>query len=710
MLSKFSSEPEAVEAAGQEVHNLLGQTVLSHTKLKEKLLLASDEHRKSLQNLQLEISGAMQRQIDEHRKAISLLHQANPQGLHSQLGKLINLVPSSAANYKALINASQNIKLTLEVIAPFRDVAKTIRDLQAKIQADGDLAVAVSEGLKLSEIKSKILAAATPAQRESLKHKFQPFKEFEVELINYMSSVIENCITVAQKQPEAIIRVVRVIMKHEGEGAVLTIRKYLDAGISKRLNKRFESAKDIESLANVTIEAVGDIRILMERVLQCFPVEFQLQSFFINSKANTEYRNFIENKITPYLDQISEIRESPGMLVLIASWLDSYASTMTLYSPDIVSDLQFQMIVAKVKELMPDFLQHIENLLKTWVTRESDRDVAAVHTEPREQLGPYPENMFNAINQQIEFVADKLKGEMLIEVFRVCTETLRGEQHKQLQRVLTSLTSTDEPDLELARLCLRVNNNARCARHTIDLKDRCKREFLQHTDLYTARIDKLFGDVQKGFLTVSNEGVGALATVILKTMADQGLGPLFDLEWGTARPVASVFVTFEDYDKDLSRWLSGDLYSLKVRRKFIEVFLLAYLEKLLHSMRRFVYFKYEYNLLGLFNFKPPDKSRNHKVEPFMEAFFVQGVRRDQEDFTAFLAKHDLEIDIAEIFDGITNMWSGFSFNASKLLESVKWLTKDPTALCIGLSEAVGKDNAEIYRKLFEAIGSGNSGR
>lgn len=325
------------------------------------------------------------------------------------------------------------------------------------------------------------------------------------------------------------------------------VRQHLGIGIERRLLSLL-TVEQLDKLSENTHQAINELGVMIEKVLPCFPQEYNLYSYCLQ-----RYRTIIETAIEPQLADIDKLLESPGLLVLIFQWVSEYSEAIKKYCADALEDVNIQILFAKVKELMPQFIQHMENLLSEWINRalqahSSNNQIMEMASKYEPLTDTLPEEMFSAVNQQLNFVSNRLSGEVLIEVFRVCANRLLSQQ-KKLSAQINDMISIVDPELQVASLCLSINNNQRSSKHTTDLMSASKIHFVESFQI--ERIEKLFSGVQKGFLSLCAEGANALAISVLKSIAVDTVLILFTTQWVASGPVSSAFATMEDYDKDI---------------------------------------------------------------------------------------------------------------------------------------------------------------
>ncbi|CAG9311363.1 unnamed protein product [Blepharisma stoltei] len=642
----FSDENQALAKAKTTLNKTLseleGDISLVHVRIKK--LIA--DFTKNQENSAFELGGALNREVDTHRQVLCTLHKAASNALLEPIEHLGSLCPEQPGSLKSIVIAQANISQTINIVKPFLNLEKTLADLRKDFGDKEKLASIVNQGIKLSDHKRKLLEKAPPSVREVLKKQFAPLDEFEAELNTSIWRVIENSIEIAQKQPKAIVRVIKIIRNIQDQ-AEEKVREHLGLGIEKRLLTLL-NVENLEKLSENTHQAINELGIMIEKVLPCFPPEYNLYNYCVN-----KYRNCIQAAIEPQLSDLEKLRASPGLLVLIFQWVSEYSEAIKKYCADSLEDVDIQILFAKVKELMPDFIQHMENLLSEWINRalqahSSNNQIMEMAAKYEPLTDTLPEEMFSAVNQQLNFVSNRLSGEVLIEIFRVCATRLISQQ-KKLSSQLSEMINLEDPELQVASLCLSINNNQRASKHTVDLMKSCKKYYTESFQL--ERIERMFEGVQKGFLTLCGEGANALAISVLRSIAPDTVLVLFTTNWIASGPVPSAFATMEDYDKDISQWLSTEYYERRFKRRFFEVYLQAYLERLVQSFSKVVNVVYDYQVLLVIQGNN-QASKNKKEMSLVLSQFRESVYRDKHDFLDFASKLEMQIPIETLFNGL----------------------------------------------------------
>lgn len=90
---------------------------------------------------------------------------------------------------------------------------------------------------------------------------------------------------------------------------------------------RFDEMKDKKAIEEVQKQinfTVSDLVDVFDYVIPCFPKKYDIWKIFQdNYKAN------VERILEPFLENEEEIKKSFGLLIVLATWLDTYEELLT---------------------------------------------------------------------------------------------------------------------------------------------------------------------------------------------------------------------------------------------------------------------------------------------------------------------------------------------------------------------------------------------
>ena len=85
---------------------------------------------------------------------------------------------------------------------------------------------------------------------------------------------------------------------------------------------------------------VNDLIIVIENLAPCFPPEMNIFELY-----ETKYKTNVENLVIPFLENKKKITESPGILIILASWLDKYEDLMKRAGAKETDYLELKMVI-----------------------------------------------------------------------------------------------------------------------------------------------------------------------------------------------------------------------------------------------------------------------------------------------------------------------------------------------------------------------------
>ena len=192
-----------------------------------------------------------------------------------------------------------------------------------------------------------------------------------------------------------------------------------------RFKEKFPNPNEIgEVIENVDF-TVNDLIIVIENLAPCFPPEMNIFELY-----EVKYKRNVENLVIPFLENKKKITESPGILIILASWLDKYEDLMKRAGAKETDYLELKM---KIKEFMPEFILYLERYLNEGMRNimEQDREAQDMqhlneldeknenNSQENEITSNFAQDLFRFIHGQLEIIGDKIKGETFMEVIRV---------------------------------------------------------------------------------------------------------------------------------------------------------------------------------------------------------------------------------------------------------------------------------------------------
>jgi len=201
-------------------------------------------------------------------------------------------------------------------------------------------------------------------------------------------------------------------------------------------------------------------------------------------------------------------------------------------------------------------------------------------------------------------------------------------------------------------------------------------------DFHKERIENLFSAVHKGFLGLCGEAANCMAFCVLSSIARDTVALLFTAKWLSTRPVSMVFVTMEDFDADIGKWLSSDFYVRRFRRRFFEILVQVYLEKLVSAFRVLNSTSFEPPMLQKFGRFTEETFNKKELSQVLSGTFRETVYRDKAEFMEYANKFEIGFNCDTFFsglirireggeiDGLITAVQGFVPNGKELIQAV----------------------------------------
>ena len=84
---------------------------------------------------------------------------------------------------------------------------------------------------------------------------------------------------------------------------------------------------------------VNDLIIVIENLAPCFPPDIDIFKLY-----EAKYKSNVENLVFPWLENSKAIKESPGILIILASWLDKYENLLQRAGVQEVDYIELKMV------------------------------------------------------------------------------------------------------------------------------------------------------------------------------------------------------------------------------------------------------------------------------------------------------------------------------------------------------------------------------
>lgn len=408
---------------------------------------------------------------------------------------------------KKLVVLRKNLREGIETFHDFLDVRGQAQNLRDMIQ-DHRYYMHIQEKIKsVTLLKRGIQSKSSknPKMEKAYKKFLEVFQEFENISTEFYDTLIGNVsesLEIVELEPIKLARTLKVLEDVDELNSDSKMFELSKKSLVKMAKRRFQerlqdSGDNINEKLEVAKFSVSDQIQVFQKLQPIFPKKFEIFKFL-----QSVYQNMLEELVLPYLEDLSVLKENPGLVVILIGWLDEYKALLEKagMNADSISDLH-----TKVKGFIPVFMTHIEQLLKEWTSRilklnEEDKskdnleDMIA-NGEPLET--PFPEDLFKFFNEQVFMLAEKLHGELFLRVVSIWGNHLNDFFMEKAQSELKYQQQQGQEDQAdvFYRVSADLNDFNRCVLHIADIKTEIK-DLLEPE--FHERVDKQFQQAAKG--------------------------------------------------------------------------------------------------------------------------------------------------------------------------------------------------------------------
>jgi hypothetical protein len=195
---------------------------------------------------------------------------------------------------------------------------------------------------------------------------------------------------------------------------------------------------------------------------------------------------------------------------------------------------------------------------------------------------------------------------------------------------------------------------------------------------------------------------------------------LFVAKWTSNRPPATAFATLEEYQEDVSVWLSGDFFFRRFKKFYYELYLVGYMERLAQVISVLEYQSYvpdflddilsigpstSYHpdlLVNKLGIKAPPTKLKKEIESILNQQFEACVGRDIEDFRQFLMKEPFQVKYENILRSFILIKASQLTDISELKAAVQSLNEDYMTTLSVIIAGLSKNSENLIRQLNQS--------
>jgi hypothetical protein len=94
--------------------------------------------------------------------------------------------------------------------------------------------------------------------------------------------------------------------------------------VKHRFEEKLEGAEgDLALALELAKFSVDDLLMVHQNLVELFPPKYDIFVFL-----QKEYKLYVEKLISPYLEDLTSLKENPGNIIIFLSWLDGYESLL----------------------------------------------------------------------------------------------------------------------------------------------------------------------------------------------------------------------------------------------------------------------------------------------------------------------------------------------------------------------------------------------
>lgn len=493
---------------------------------------------------------------------------------------------SFAASTRVLAEERNELRTTIEQLDQIFSVPDILEMLTHKMDDDRVNMLEVHHELsKLERCREQILASTSTlpeakAAEEAILDYFQPVSDFEKQFKQRMWFIARNPIDAVNSNPTLLVTILRIINREEQidekspKSALRPKRwrkEYLDK-VDSTIETRFDSelfkTSAVKFIAAFNGFFFQDLLVARDILPQCFPADYDIYRFLLNSYHN-RLRIMVEN-----LKNDPEIQ--PHEIMTLLNWMPVYNKQMKdTLGVDVETEFTQQLLDCSEDELRQSYLSMLSDKLVSWganlITQEvkvwfkdygPDDDFFIPNTTPDGKY--YTETtviLFQMLDQQIEVAFQPGGGpEFAKELIRQCFNALNryvtayGEQLNQVRTKFFGSIRHSRPPALPEYMVASINGNVSAVKHVKDLVENrigphiSEKEKNEYIGLFRPIVDI--------FRELALQGSTLLMDIVFSDLDDY-FNVLFTPKWlRSKKEFQTIIVTLRDYTDDFKEHLN----------------------------------------------------------------------------------------------------------------------------------------------------------
>mmetsp|Transcript_3035 Transcript_3035/g.7398 ORF Transcript_3035/g.7398 Transcript_3035/m.7398 type:complete len:748 (-) Transcript_3035:4-2247(-) len=588
---------------------------------------------KESSQLKAKLKADVHTQLQQARAGLAALQQSST--LVSQVQSSFRSVDTSCTHCQQLFGdhyelirevdrARRNLYITRRVAMRLLEIPNAVREIRIDLQDDRKLLDVHKKIRQLENARHAVLLQVWDHEREVgiLCEKFRIVDSLSEQFELRLWAIVENSLELSQSHPWAIVKVLQIVEREEladqqafalsrgiarqgGEFSHFSsdarqsqpkqlIRGYqgiclktLQASIASRFEsampgmlselnavvpaKGEEAPDEVARVLQVLRRRLAELQLIKEHLVPCFPPRYDSWNFFVR-----EYRRHIALVLESFSAQANDL--IPRQILSIVQWVPCICER---YLQRMGASDAGPPLIELLSNLMDIYQNSIKSLLMDWAGRIVTTDKKQQPLEDRTGLyyTDAPSNLFQFINQQLNFVELTLYQPFISGVLQECCRVLTNFQMTFMELLKNSWVSLSYPYLLAC-----INNFHSCRARTESLTDRAR-------ELLDAELveDLCLVEIGKSLERVCDRASWAAEQVIFRDV-EPALRKLFTKEWQTEEdnPIMEAIVdTLEDYFTNDTEGCIAQADLLELKKRCIDRLVASYISEMLTRKNQF---------------------------------------------------------------------------------------------------------------------------
>lgn len=404
--------------------------------------------------------------------------------------------------FEKVIQVRQNLRNLQEKMSDYINMHNIIEKLYDIIDDPSYYDYIWNELIALEQLRDNVLNNLPESEFlrkegfQQLISQFEKLDEFQNKFMDKIFANLGNCFELAQKNPKSIVCNFKILQKADKileskkkpQVYVKKLKEILKETVRVRFEEKFKEKITLEEILQTMKFTIKDRSIISDIIAPCFPAEHKIDELF-----NKEYNKNVEERIFPIIKDQKKLKESPGMLITLASWLDNYEDNLRSVG---VENPSLHKLINDIKMLMPLFVDHIETQLSKEISNAFNEDSKNIQSEKLKELAKeemdiitnLSVDVFMLINQNLDIIVENgIQGEMYMNIIIIHQKILRDKLTIETQNIV----SFDTQNIQLAAYLNNFNQ------FKINLKELSMRYKQFTKEIYQQRINNLVNQTKQ---------------------------------------------------------------------------------------------------------------------------------------------------------------------------------------------------------------------